>query len=133
MLEISYKRILQIAVPLMFGTFVQSFVMLTDSAFVSTLGTIPFNAANNAGLIYISLFMFSKGLADGSQILIARKYGEGNQHEIGDLIFHTQVMQVVLSGILFMLFFFFSAYFISQLVNSNETGQQMVEFLRYRS
>ena len=75
MLELSYRKILSIAVPLMFGTLVQSIVMLTDTAFVSTLGTIPFNAVNNAGLIYFSLFMISKGLADGSQILIARKYG----------------------------------------------------------
>ena len=67
MLELSYRKILSIAVPLMFGTFVQSIVMITDTAFVSELGTIPFNAVNNAGLIYFSLFMISKGLADGSR------------------------------------------------------------------
>jgi len=133
MLELSYRKILSIAVPLMFGTLVQSIVMLTDTAFVSELGTIPFNAVNNAGLIYFSLFMISKGLADGSQILIARKYGEGNSAEIGTLVFHTQLLQIFLSTILFMLFFFFSTYFIQSIVGSQETGEQMVEFLKYRS
>ena len=135
MIEISYKRILSIALPLMFGTFVQSIVMLTDSAFVSALEPkpIPFNAVNNAGLIYVSLFMLCKGLADGSQILIARKYGEGNIPDIGRYIIHTQVLQVFLSGILFVVFYFFSAYFIRDIVNSQETGTQMIEFLGYRS
>jgi multidrug resistance protein, MATE family len=133
MIEISYKRILLIAVPLMLGTFVQSIVMLTDSAFVARLGPIQFNAVNNAGLIYVSLFMFCKGLADGSQILIARKYGEGNIAEIGRYIIHTQFLQVFLSGLLFVIFYFFSAYFIRDIVNSHETGTEMIEFLRYRS
>ena len=107
MLELSYRKILAVAVPLMFGTFVQSVVMLTDTAFVSELGTIQFNAVNNAGLIYFSLFMFSKGLADGSQILIARKYGEENLSGISSIIIHTQFLQIVLCAILFTIFFFF--------------------------
>ena len=106
MLELSYKKILAIALPLMVGTFVQSIVMLTDSSFVARIGTIPYNAVNNAGLIYVSLFMFSKGLADGAQILIARKYGEQNTAQIGSIIFHTQFLQIILSGFLFTLFFF---------------------------
>ncbi|MBK8924907.1 MAG: MATE family efflux transporter [Crocinitomicaceae bacterium] len=133
MLEISYRKILAIAVPLMFGTFVQSVVMLTDTAFVSELGTIPFNAVNNAGLIYISLFMFSKGLADGSQIIIARKYGEQDYTSIGQYIFNTQLLQIILGGILFTGFFFLSDIFIHSFVKSSETGECMVEFLKYRS
>lgn len=133
MLELSYKKILAIALPLMFGTFVQSVVMLTDTAFVSSLGTTAFNAVNNAGLIYVSLFMFSKGLADGAQILIARKYGEGENLQIGSLIFHTQILQIALSGILFLVFFFLSSVFIEWIVKSQATGEQMVLFLKYRS
>jgi multidrug resistance protein, MATE family len=134
MLELSYKKILSIAVPLMFGTLIQSVVMLTDTAFIGHLGNpVYFNAANNAGLIYVSLFMFSKGLADGAQILIARKYGEQRPEEIGSLIFHTQFLQIILSALLFVLFFFFSSGFIHWIVKSEVTGEQMVLFLKYRS
>lgn len=133
MLELTYRKILFIAVPLMFGTFVQSVVMLTDASFVSELGTVSFNAVNNAGLIYVSLFMFSKGLADGGQIVIARKFGEQKHTEIGSVLFHNQVLQAALSGILFLLFFFLSSWFIELIVKSKETGEQMVLFLKYRS
>lgn len=133
MLELSYKKILAIAIPLMFGTFVQSIVMLTDTAFVARLGPVPFNAVNNAGLIYVSLFMLSKGLADGAQILIARKYGEQNNHQVGSIIFHTQLLQIILSGFLFTLFFFLSSAVIELIVKSDATGEQMALFLKYRS
>lgn len=133
MLELSYKKILAIALPLMIGTFVQSIVMLTDSSFVARIGTIPYNAVNNAGLIYVSLFMFSKGLADGAQILIARKYGEQNSAQIGSIIFHTQLLQIILSGFLFTLFFFLSSGLIDLIVKSEPTGEQMALFLKYRS
>lgn len=133
MLELTYKRILAIAVPLMFGTFVQSVVMLTDTAFVSRLDTISFNAVNNAGLIYVSLFMLSKGLADGAQILIARKYGEQNLAQIGSLVFHTQILQLILSGFLFLVFFFLSTWFIQLIVKDVPTGESMILFLKYRS
>ncbi|MBK9193011.1 MAG: hypothetical protein IPM77_16770 [Crocinitomicaceae bacterium] len=134
MLELTYKKILSIAVPLMFGTFVQSVVMLTDTAFVSRLNdTVSFNAVNNAGLIYISLFMLSKGLADGAQILIARKYGEQNLSQVGSLVFHTQILQLILSGLLFLVFFFLSTWFIQFIVKDSPTGESMILFLKYRS
>lgn len=133
MLELSYRKILAIALPLMIGTFVQSVVMLTDNSFVARLGTVSYNAVNNAGLIYVSLFMFSKGLADGAQILIARKYGEQNPAQIGSLIFHTQFLQIILSGLLFTLFFFLSSSLIELIVKSQATGDEMVLFLKYRS
>lgn len=134
MLELTYKKILAIAVPLMFGTFVQSVVMLTDTAFVGRLDdAVSFNAVNNAGLIYVSLFMLSKGLADGAQILIARKYGEQNLLQIGSLVFHTQILQLILSGILFMVFFFLSTWFIQLIVKDGPTGESMILFLKYRS
>lgn len=58
------------------STFVQSIVLLTDSSFLSRYDTLAFDAAGNAGLIYITMFMAISGLSDGSQILMARRIGE---------------------------------------------------------
>ena len=58
MLDYNYRTILSVAIPLMGSTFIQSIVLLTDSSFLSRFGTEEFDAAGNAGLIYISFFMF---------------------------------------------------------------------------
>ena len=82
MLELSYKKILFIALPLMFGTFVQSMIGIIDGAFVSSLGNTAYNAVGNGSIMYIALFMLCSGLADGTQITIAKKYGE--EKNMGD-------------------------------------------------
>ena len=63
MLELSYRRILIIALPLMLGTFVQSIIVITDGAFVSQLGNTAYTAVGNGSLMYVALFMLSRGLS----------------------------------------------------------------------
>ncbi|MCG8576551.1 MAG: hypothetical protein MI810_16855, partial [Flavobacteriales bacterium] len=66
MLELSYKKILSITLPLMFGTLVQSIIVVTDTIFVSELGTVAFDAVGNGGIMYMALFMLCRGLGDGT-------------------------------------------------------------------
>lgn len=133
MLELTYKRILLIALPLMFGTFVQSMIIITDGAFVSELGNTSYNAVGNGGLIYVALFMLCRGLADGTQISIAKKYGEGKNSDIGKLLINAQFLQLLLSAIIFIFFFFFSEMIINSIVKSREIGDAMIDFIKYRS
>ena len=62
--------------PLMVSGFIQSIVLLTDSAFLSRYSTLAFDAVGNAGLLFITCFMILVGLGDGTQIILARRIGE---------------------------------------------------------
>ena len=64
--------------PLMVSGFIQSIVLLTDSAFLSRYSTLAFDAVGNAGLLFITCFMILVGLGDGTQIILARRIGEKN-------------------------------------------------------
>ena len=75
MLDYRYKTILSVALPLMASTFIQSVVLITDSAFLARWDTLAFDASGNAGLIYITLYMCLVGFSDGSQILQSQKIG----------------------------------------------------------
>jgi MATE family multidrug resistance protein len=103
MLDLRYKTILSVAVPLMASTFIQSIVLLTDAAFLSRHSILAFDAAGNAGLIYISVFMALLGLADGAQILVARRIGQKNTDAIGR-IFGTSVLGLTLLAIVLFAF-----------------------------
>ena len=76
MLSYSYRSLLKVAVPLMVSTFIQSIVLITDSAFLSRFDTLAFDAAGNGGLIFITMYMVLLGMSEGSQILMARRIGE---------------------------------------------------------
>lgn len=77
MLDYKYRTILSVAVPLMASSFIQSIVMITDSSFLSRYSTVDFDAAGNAGLIYVTLYIAMMGMNDGAQIFMARRIGEG--------------------------------------------------------
>lgn len=93
MLSLSYRTILSVALPLMGSSFIQSIVLLTDSAFLSRYSTHAFDAAGNAGLIYITVFMAVIGFSDGAQILFARRIGQDRGDALGR-IFGTSISTI---------------------------------------
>lgn len=133
MLELSYKRILIIALPLMFGTFVQSLIVIIDGAFVSELGNTAYNAVGNGGLMYVAMFMLCRGIADGTQITVAKKYGEQKNEETGQVLLNAQFVQLFLAAIIFTLLMTLSETVINAIAKSEQIGEAMVEFIRYRS
>tara|TARA_R110002072_G_scaffold302402_2_gene485158 strand:+ start:27445 stop:28773 length:1329 start_codon:yes stop_codon:yes gene_type:complete len=100
MLDISYRSILKMAVPLMASTFIQSVVLITDSSFLSRYDTIAFDAVGNGGLIYITLFMTLVGMSDGAQILMARRIGQEKESMLsqifGSVLFNNLLISIVL-------------------------------------
>jgi multidrug resistance protein, MATE family len=90
MLDLRYRTILSVAVPLMVSSFIQSVVLITDSSFISRYSTLAFDAVGNGGLLYVTMYMALAGMGDGAQILIARRIGQKNTDAIGR-IFGTSI------------------------------------------
>lgn len=130
---LSYWRILSVASPIMIGVFVQFTVIITDSAFLNRLSPLDFNASGNAGMLYVSLFMLATGIANGAQVLIARRDGEKNFIAAGE-IFRQTFFILFLTGILFTAFLLvFNLSVLPYIVNDSTTMYKMQEFLSYRS
>ncbi len=121
------------AMPIMIGAFIQNIVMITDAIFVNRIGTIEFDAANNAGLLYVCLFMLSRGLGEGTQIQIAKEYGMQKYNEINHTLSNSFVIQFGLSIVLFIILFVLKDLFIKNIVASTAIQDNMIAFLNYRS
>jgi len=107
MLNLSTKSILKMTVPIMMGTFIQNIVLITDSILVHDLGTIDFDAANNAGLLYVCFFMIMRGMGNGTQIQIAKEYGKNNLLDIKHTLSNSFVLQIIFGILIFSFLFFF--------------------------
>lgn len=116
----------------MLGTFVQSIVTFTDAIFVSELGDIAIGAFGNGSLLYLSLFMLCRGLADGLQIKVANKDGAGEIATMGSTLFNAQIYQLFLSGLLFAILFIFGEAVIIGLSESKDVAGAMVDFISVR-
>jgi putative MATE family efflux protein len=116
----------------MIGTFVQSIIMITDSAFISNLGTHQYDAVGNAGVLYISLIMLIQGIADTGQIIIARRNGEKKFGEVGRTFRHSIVILFSVSIILFIIYALFTSPFLISTVSDLKIGNFMNEFIGTR-
>ncbi len=133
MLEISYKRILKMAIPLMASSFIQSIVMITDSAFLSRYNTIDFDAAGNAGLLYITLYVILMGMSDGTQILMARRIGEERSRELPQLFGSALFLNFIGAIVLFAIAQIMMPPLIQSIVSNNDIALGEAQFVQYRS
>jgi putative MATE family efflux protein len=103
-LDLKYKTILKVAVPLMVSSFIQSVILITDAWFISRYDqtSLSFDAVGNAGLIYVTVFMALAGMGDGAQILIARRIGQKNTDAIGRIFGSSILSNFIIALILFL-------------------------------
>lgn len=106
MLSLNYKTILGVALPMMVTGFIQSIVLLTDASMVARYSTDAFDAVGNAGLLYVTLFMCLAGMADGAQIIIARRIGQQKNDRIALLFQSSIVVLFILAMGLFLILHF---------------------------
>lgn len=92
----SYKEIRFMVLPIILSLLAQNVVNITDTAFLGHVGEIELGAAAIGGVYYTILFMIGFGFSTGVQVIIARRYGEGDYKNIG------QVFQNAIYTLLFM-------------------------------
>ena len=97
---------------MMVSGFIQSIVLITDSAFISRYSVEGFDAVGNAGLAYITFYMMLLGMADGAQILMARRIGESRNDQLGRILNATWFVL----GVLALLFFLVLTFVIPDLI-----------------
>ncbi len=133
MLDLRYKTILGVALPMMVSGFIQSIVMITDSSLISRFSTQAFVAVGNGGLLYVTMYMCLIGMADGAQIIIARRIGQERQAEIGRIFGTTVITHFLLASLFFLLLYFLMPDIILSYSKNQLIGALQGDFIHIRS
>ena len=83
----SYRKILEISLPILLGMIIHQMVGMTDTAFLGRVSAIDLGASALAGVFYIMIFMLAAGFGVGVQIIISRRNGEQNFEKIGTVTY----------------------------------------------
>ena len=129
---VSYKRIWTIAYPIIIGSIAQNIINVTDTAFIGRLGEVALGGGAIGGLFYMALIMFGWGFGIGTQIVVARRFGEGAFRPIGRTIEHGYFFQLLLAILIFSLVKLFGSQLLTMLVESEAVMQTSNEFIRFR-
>ena len=131
-LEISYKQILKIALPISFALLVPQINFITNNIFLGGLGEKELGTAGLTGVYYLIFAAIGFGLNNGLQALISRRAGENRVHEIGKLFSQGVRMAMVIATIGIVLTWFVAPYILRLSLSDESVVEQSVSFLRIR-
>ena len=130
--QITNKEIWSIAIPIMLGNLAQTIINFTDTAFLGHLGVIELGASMLAGLFYFVFTTIAAGFAIGIQIIIARRFGEGNNGRVGVIFEHGSLFVLILGTILFSIIYFFSDVLLAWIIDSPNIYASSLDYIKYR-
>ncbi len=131
--KVTYNRIWGIAYPIILGSIAQNLINFTDTAFLGRVGEIALGAGAIGGLFYLAVIMLGFGFGTGSQIIIARRLGEGRLKDIGVVFVHTVTFLVLLAILVFAILRYGSVYILEFAINSPEIYNGSIDFLQIRA
>ncbi len=96
------------------------------------VGEVALGAAAMGGLLYICVYTIAFGFSVGSQILIARRNGEGNYRAVGPIMWQGTAFCFGMAVCLLILMYFSAAPLIRLLITSDSIYGATYEFFTWR-
>lgn len=131
--NITYKRIWNVAYPIILGSVAQNLINFTDTAFLGRVGEIALGAGALGGIFYLAIMMLGMGFGTGAQIIIARRYGEDRLDKVGPIVDHSVAFLVFLAIITFSILQYGMDALLKTAVQSEAVFQATVDYLNIRS
>lgn len=126
------KNIWKVSYPILLSLLAQNIINVTDTAFLGRVSEVAIGGSAMGGLFYICIFTLAFGFSTGSQIVIARRNGEGRYFEVGPVMIQGVIFLLGLAFVLFGLTKAFGGDIMHLLVSSPNVYDATMEFLDYR-
>ena len=126
------KEIWHVTYPIFLGLLAQNVINVTDTAFLGRVGEVALGASAMGGLLYICVYTIAFGFSVGSQILIARRNGEGNYRAVGPVMWQGSAFSFGMGACLLVLMYFAAGPLIRLLITSDSIYEATYEFFVWR-
>ena len=126
------KQIWSVSYPILLSLLAQNVINVTDTAFLGHVSEVALGASAMGGLFYICIFTIAFGFSTGSQIVIARRNGEGRYTDVGPVMIQGVMFLFAMALILFGFTKAFGGNIMRLLVSSESIYEGTMEFLDWR-
>lgn len=130
--NLGFAQVWTIAWPIILGSAAQTLLNFTDTAFLGHLSHVELGAVAIAGILYMTVCMLAFGFGVGTQIVVARRMGEGHIRQIGRVVTHGFTFQWIMALVVFVILMFWRDAILGFLVKSSSVHGKAAEFLDYR-
>lgn len=111
----------------------EQLIGMTDTAFLGRVGEVELGASAIGEVYCLAIFMIAFGFSIGSQILIARRNGEGNFQEIGSIFYQGIYFLLVMAAVLFTLSAIFSPLILKIIISSPQVCEAASSYIHWRA
>ncbi len=118
--------------PLIIGNLAWTSNGVFDTIFVGKLGNTQLEAIGFASVFYSVLFMMGFSFTRGTQLLIARRLGEMNKREVGNILDNTLIALTIVAAILLLVIWLNLRAILGFMLHSEDVIIACEEFLNYR-
>jgi putative MATE family efflux protein len=130
--DISYKQILKIALPISLALLVPQLNLIINNVFLGHLNEQALATASITGVYYLIFAGIGFGLNNGLQALISRRAGENRPEEIGKIFNQGVLISLLIAATGIVLTFFLAPFILQFSLHSDETCTMAVSFLKIR-
>ena len=116
----------------MISLLMEQLIGMTDTAFMGRVGEIELGASAIGAVFYMMIFMMGFGFSVGAQIIIARRNGEGNYRDIGNVFFQGLYIISAIALVMSGLSLWFSDSLIEMAVSSPDVARAAEDYINYR-
>jgi putative MATE family efflux protein len=129
---IKYKEIFKISLPIIAGSAIENLTAIINTAFLGRVGAVALGAVAVGGIFYLALVMIGFGFGIGAQIIVARRFGQKNLKEIGQVLHHAAIFLLPLALILLFTYKLFGESFFNHFLNSSQVNEGVKGFMSFR-
>lgn len=124
----SYREILNVATPLIFGGISESISAVVDTMFMGSLGKEAIDSVGFTSIILLLVMMIGWGISRAVQVILSQLYGANKWDQVGIILRHGLLIIIPISILISGIVYFFASD-ISRFMFSNETISLMSEKL----
>ncbi len=127
-----YRKVFYIGTPIILGSIAQNIIAFTDTAFLGRVGELQLGASAIGGIFYLAFVMLAFGFGIGAQIIMARRYGEGDFKGLGNTYTHAFFFLGLLAFLVFLLFRELAPWLLDRYLASEDVKNESLKFLNVR-
>src|SRR5687767_8412453 len=130
--EVSYKQILKIALPISLALLVPQFNFIVNNIFLGHFDRDALAVAGISGVYYLVFAGIGYGLNNGLQALISRRAGENRPEEIGKLFNQGVYISLIVAAFGIAFTYLLAPVIMKMVLRSEANYEQAIEFLYIR-
>ncbi|TVR77421.1 MAG: MATE family efflux transporter [Chitinophagaceae bacterium] len=129
----TFSNIWKLSYPIVIGSFAQSIIAVSDTAFLGRVGQTELAAIGFVSLIYMILFMIGFSYTKGTQIFAARRIGEKRFDEVGKILDNSIYAVFCIAALLFLGIILGGQATLTFLIQEGSVLQSSWEYVKMRS